>query len=214
MLGLAGTRGVVLTRQGKSLGGARRMTWSGLWRERHRCRTMAAQMPELALVAKPKVHALPADVCARHLVILQLGTKSWVDIPDLTTAFMVTIVLHGKAPGFCRAQIMKDFEAAKKRRDEQQPKERLLGITRDDRDRACLADPPRPRPQSGCAHFERSLALLRSRWPKPHARPVLTQGAARFGRRKPCPCRARRAALPHGKAPNGGAHVPFSASGP
>lgn len=52
--------------------------------------------------------------------IMQLGAKSWVDIPDFTTAFMVAIVLHGKAPGFDRAQIMKDF-GERMRKREQQP---------------------------------------------------------------------------------------------
>lgn len=50
--------------------------------------------------------------------LMQMGEKTWIDMPDFTTAFMVAIVLHGRAPGFDRAQIMNDFRRGMKLQDE------------------------------------------------------------------------------------------------
>lgn len=54
---------------------------------------------------------------AEWSVLMQMGEKTWIDMPDFTTAFMVAIVLHGHAPGFDRAQIMGDFQKGMKLQD-------------------------------------------------------------------------------------------------
>lgn len=67
-----------------------------------------------------EAHRLGEDF-AEWSWLMQMGEKNWVDLPDFTTAFMVALVLHGRAPGFDRAQILDDFRRGMRLRDSGTP---------------------------------------------------------------------------------------------